>query len=95
MLLKIYYVRTEYSRLSKHGIQHTYFRNCKTALLLCDNCNTKFERLVSQMDHRRLTPDHTHVCPMCNPKKFAQHKGVEARRFWNTTVDADKDIDEL
>ena len=47
------------------------------------------------MDHRRLSPEYTHVCPNCNPKQYAQSKGVERRRFWNTTVDLDIDIDKI
>ena len=30
-----------------------------------------------------------HVCPSCNPKQFAQAKGVERRRLWNIPVDSD------
>jgi hypothetical protein len=95
MLLEIYQCRIEYTRLSKKGTPHTYFRNRKVALLCCDCCKTKFERPVKEMDHRRLTSNNTHVCANCNPKQFAQNKGVESRRFWNTTVDLDKDIDSI
>ena len=95
MLLGIYQIRKEYSRLSKNGKAHTYFRKCSMALLLCDCCEQKFERPVKQMDHRRLTTEYTHVCPNCNPKKFAQSKGVESRKFWGTTVDLDKGFDSL
>ena len=95
MLIEIRHVRIEYSRLSKQGKQHFYFRNRKVALLLCDCCNSQFERPVKQMDPRRLTDEHTHVCPMCNTKKFAQSRGVEARKFWNTTVDQDIGLGDL
>lgn len=47
------------------------------------------------MDHRRLTPDHIHVCANCNPKQFAQKKAVEGRRFWNITADLDIDLDQI
>ena len=95
MLLEIYQVRIEYSRLSKAGKSHAYFRNRKVALLQCDCCGVRFERPVKQMDHRRLTHEHTHVCPRCNPKQFAQNKSAESRRFWNTTVDQDIDLGDL
>jgi hypothetical protein len=95
MLLEIYQVCVEYSRLSKQGKKHTYTRNHKMARLVCDSCARPFERRISQIDPRRLTVNHTHVCSNCNPKQFAQRKGVESRRFWNTTVDLDKDIDSL
>lgn len=65
------------------------------ALLLCDSCGKKFERRVRDMDHRRLTQNHTHVCPECPGKKIAQKKAAESRKFWNTRVDKDVDIDSL
>ena len=95
MLLEIYQVRIEYSRNSKKGKSHAYFRKCSMARLLCDSCGAIFERPVKQMDHRRLTQSHNHVCPNCDAKRFAQNKSVESRRFWNTTVDKDVGIDEL
>jgi hypothetical protein len=47
------------------------------------------------MDPRRLTNEHVHVCPSCPSKRFAQTKGIESRRFWNTTVDLDQGLDSL
>ena len=47
------------------------------------------------MDPRRLTVEHSHVCAECNQKQYAQSKGVENKRFWNTTVDLDRDIDSI
>jgi hypothetical protein len=47
------------------------------------------------MDYRRLDAGYTHVCPNCKPKQFAQNKGVESRRFWNTTADLDIGIDKI
>lgn len=95
MLVKVYQVKVEYIRNSKHGQPHKYFRTRNVAVLKCDSCSQEFERRVSSMDHRRLTTEYSHVCPGCNPKKFAQSKGVEGRRFWNTTVDLDVDIDTI
>ena len=95
MLVQIYQVQTEHSRISKNGKTHSYFRNQKIAVLLCDCCKTKFERPVREMDHRRLSTEYTHVCPKCNQKSFAQSKGADSRRFWNTTVDLDIDLDKI
>lgn len=95
MLLEIKQVRIEYARHSKNGKEHTYFRNRSVAILKCDCCGTTFERAVKEMDHRRLSAEYTHVCPNCNPKKYAQGKGVESRRFWNTTVDLDIGLDKI
>mgnify|MGYP006286098411 CR=1 FL=1 len=95
MLVKIYQVRTEHTRLSKNNNPHTYFRIRKIVVLKCDNCGAEFERAVRDMDPRRINSESSHVCPKCNPKQFAQRKGVEGRRFWNTTVDLDIDIDKI
>lgn len=95
MLLEIRQVQTKYSRLSKSGVEHCYVRKHKIAVLLCDSCKTQFTRRVRDMDPRRLTAEHSHVCPACNPKQYAQSKGVESKRFWNTTVDLDRDIDSI
>ena len=95
MLLEIYPIRTEYFRTSSRGISYKYYRTHKVALLQCDFCKEKFERRINQIDPRRLTKEHTHICSKCPTKKFAQAKSAESRRFWNTTVDLDKDIDSI
>ena len=95
MLLEIQQVQTEYSRASKSGVEHCYVRTHKIALLQCDSCKVQFTRRVRDMDPRRLTAEHVHVCAACNPKQYAQRKGVESKRFWNTTVDLDQDIDAI
>ena len=92
MLVRVQLVQKEYTRLSKKGIAHKYVRTSQVALLLCDSCGSQFERPVKNMDPRRLSKDCCHVCPNCNQKKFAQKKGVEQRKFWNTTVDLDIDL---
>jgi hypothetical protein len=95
MLIKVYQIQVEYTRTSKNKKEHMYYRNQNVALLQCDACSKKFERRVSQMDPRRLNTKYVHVCSECNPKQFAQSKGVENRKFWNTTVDLDLDIDKI
>ena len=47
------------------------------------------------MDKRRLNNDYFHVCSNCDTKRFAQSKGVERRRIWNMSVDADLDISKI
>lgn len=95
MLIEIRQLQTKYTRLSKAGTLHDYIRTHKVAVLQCDSCKAHFERRVRDIDPRRLTEYHTHVCTDCNPKHYAQSKGVESRRFWNTTVDLDQDIDSI
>jgi hypothetical protein len=95
VLIKIFQVQVEFSRASKKGTAHSYHRTRTVALLKCDCCGTEFERRASEMDHRRLTTNHIHVCARCDTKKFAQSKAVESRNFWNTTVDLDIDVDSI
>ena len=95
MLIAIRQILKEYQRPSKQGLIHKYVRKHEVALLQCDSCSRQFERRVRDMDRRRLTTDHLHVCDYCNQKKYAQKKGTESRRFWSTTVDLDKDIDSI
>ena len=95
MLIEIRKVQKEYSRTSKKGHRHKFVRTHDVALLKCDCCSRVFERRARSMDHRRLNDQHTHVCASCEPKKYAQKKSAESRRFWNTTVDLDRDIDSI
>jgi hypothetical protein len=95
MLIKLFQIQIEFLRPSKKGKAHSYYRNRTMALLKCDCCGKEIERRTSEMDHRRLTADHNHVCFGCDPKKFAQGKAVESRNFWNTTVDLDIDVDSI
>jgi ribosomal protein L37AE/L43A len=95
MLIEIRQMQQEYQRPSKQGTLHTYVRTHKVAILQCDSCRAKFTRRVRDMDPRRLTLDHSHVCSDCDQKNYAQRKGVENKRFWNTTVDLDQDIDSI
>ena len=95
MLLEILSIRTEYSRNSKGGNTHKYYRTRKEARLRCDSCGQEFIRPVSKIDPKRLSNEYAHVCSSCDGKRFAQTKGVERRRFWNITVDSDLDITDL
>lgn len=92
MLVKIYKVQKEYTRTSKNGNVHKHTRSSQVAVLRCDSCGVEFERPVKNIDPRRLNKDCLHVCPNCNPKQFAQKKGAERRKFWNTRVGLDIDL---
>ena len=82
----------EYQRTSKHGLTHRYTRTTTVLIFTCDGCGVMFERSRGQIDPRRLNNDYYHVCADCNPKQFAQSKGVERRRMWNTPVNSDLKI---
>ena len=88
-------VTTEYTRTSKLKKSHAYTRTKTVAVIECDSCQSLFERDIGTMDRRRLADGYYHVCSNCNPKKFAQNKGVEHRRFWNMPVDSDIDITKI
>ena len=45
-----------------------------------------------KVDPKRLTDDYTHVCPKCDPKRFAQKQGVKQRKKLNLRIDSMIDI---
>jgi len=92
MLIEIKKVTTTHTRNSKLKNAHPYSRVKTVAVLQCDSCESLFERDQGQMNHRRVSKEHFHVCTNCNPKQFAQKKGVERRQLWNTSVDSDLKI---
>ena len=47
------------------------------------------------MDPKRLTNSVYHVCGNCDAKRFAQSKGVEARKVWDMPVSSLKPIGQL
>lgn len=95
MFIEIVQVQNEYSRTSKGGKSHKYYRTRKEARLRCDSCGQEFRRPIGNMDPKRLSNEYAHVCSKCDSKRFAQTKGVERRLFWNITVDSDLDITDL
>lgn len=92
MIIETVKISTEYNRTSKLGVSHKYLRHKTIVIIQCDSCESTFERDLGKMDRRRLDNNYFHVCPNCNPKQFAQRKGVERRSLWNTSVDTDIDI---
>ena len=95
MILETKKIPVEHTRVSKLGIKHAYSRLRTVVVIRCDNCGVRFERALGKMDHRRLSNSYFHVCPHCDPKRFAQRKGAERRTLWNSTVDRDIDISRL
>jgi hypothetical protein len=95
MFLETKKISIQYTRKSSLGVEHTYSRTRTLAVLKCDSCLSIFERELGKMDHRRANEEYQHVCSNCNPKKFAQARGVENRRLWNLPVDSDLKINKL
>lgn len=94
------YIGTEfrenhYVRSSKRGKVHTYSRKKTVLVMQCDCCGEVFHREKGAMDPNRVTNAVYHVCGCCDAKKFAQSKGVEARRVWDMPVSSLKTIDQL
>jgi hypothetical protein len=41
------------------------------------------------MDAKRLSNNYFHVCSECDPKRFAQRKGVEQKKIWDMPASTD------
>ena len=83
MFLKKETQQSQYVRISKLGIEHTYTRRKTVAVFRCDNCDSEFARDLKNIDYRRLSNNYFHVCSNCDAKKFAQRKGVERKQIWD------------
>ena len=75
--------KTAYTRSSKLGIDHTYYRYKTIAYFRCDNCDNDFSRDLKHVDRKRLSNNYFHVCENCDAKRFAQRKGVEQKKIWD------------
>jgi hypothetical protein len=95
MYLGSEFVTTLYTRKSKTGKEHTYTRKKTVIAFRCDNCHTEFNRDKGQVDPNRLNNNFYHVCSNCDAKKFAQQKGVEARKVWDMPVSSLKNLGSL
>lgn len=95
MILKEYTIDKQYTRKSKHGVKHVYFRKQSIVVLRCDNCSRIFERQRGKMDPKRINNNYFHVCNVCNSKTFAQKKGVERKQIWNLSASSDLDISKI
>lgn len=83
MFLKTETERSEYTRTSKLGIEHTYYRNKTLAVFRCDNCDQQFKRDLKHVDRKRLSNNYFHCCSDCDAKRFAQRKGIERKKIWD------------
>jgi hypothetical protein len=95
MFIKQDYVSTEYQRMSKLGIIHTYFRKKEIITFKCDSCGEIFTRERGNMAAKRISNNFYHVCNNCDVKRFAQQKGVENKHVWDLPVSSLKTIDQL
>ena len=86
---------TLHTRTSKCGVSHEYQRKKTVVVLQCDNCGTVFKRDRGSMDPTRISNSFYHVCGNCDAKRFAQEKGVEARRVWDMPASSLKTLDQL
>ena len=80
---------SEYTRRSKLGKEHKYVREKTIVKLRCDNCDTVFTRDLKKINRVRLSNEYFHVCSNCDPKRFAQRKGVEQKKIWDMPAGAD------
>ena len=89
------FVNTPHYRKSKYGTTHAYMRKKTVLIFRCDCCQGVFKRDKGNMDPKRLTNNVYHCCGDCDVKKFAQSKGVEARKVCDMPVSSLKTIDQL
>jgi len=95
MYLGEFTIKTEHTRLSKCGKNHSYYRNKRVVKLRCDNCGLEFERARGSMDPKRLNNNYFHVCSDCDAKSFAQKKGIERKHIWDMPASSNLDISKL
>ena len=95
MIISTEYITTEYTRTSKLGQVHSYYRKKTIILLRCDSCSMTFSRDKGSMSPLRVSNQVYHVCSNCDVKAFAQSKGVEKRNIWNMPVSSLKNLSEL
>lgn len=87
--------KTSHKRISKKGIEHVYYRIKKVNKFICDCCGKEFCRNHADMDPKRISNSYFHVCNSCDPKRFAQKKGVEKRKIWDMPASSDMPIGRL
>jgi hypothetical protein len=64
-------------------VAHSFYRKKTVAIFRCDNCDKEFSRDLKHMDRKRLSNNYFHCCANCDPKRFAQRKGVEQKKIWD------------
>lgn len=83
MFLTTEHRRTVFTRTSKLGNTHEFYRDKTVAIFRCDNCDSIFERDIRNVDRKRLSNNFFHCCSNCDAKRFAQRKGVEQKKIWD------------
>ena len=89
------FIKTAHYRKSKKGVIHAYLRKKTMVIFRCDACQEVFSRERGKMNPKRLNNNFYHVCSNCDAKKFAQSKGVEARKVWDMPVSSLKTLGQL
>jgi hypothetical protein len=95
MFISIEEQTLSYTRISKLGHPHDYSRSRRYAVFRCDSCGEIFQRLKGSVDSKRLSNNYFHCCNGCDPKRFAQKKGVERRHIWDMPASSMADISRL
>ena len=95
MFVKQEYTKQLFTRTSKSGNEHSYYRKKTLLIFRCDNCFTEFTRDKGSMNPKRVNNNFYHVCSICDAKRFAQEKGVERRRIWDMPVSSLKTLGQL
>ncbi len=75
--------RHVFTRISKLGKQHEYYRDKTLAVFRCDNCDEIFKRELKKISSKRLSDNYFHCCSNCDAKRFAQRKGIERKKIWD------------
>lgn len=84
-----------YTRPSKLGTVHTYYREKTVVVFRCDSCKEVFSRDRAKMSPKRLSNNYFHCCANCDSKRFAQRKGAERRTIWDKPASSLDDISQL
>ena len=92
-ILKHYMYTKNYTRKTKKKFKH--FFNKKQSDKIFMDCKEEFKRDKGKVDPKRLDNAYYHVCPSCDPKRFAQKKGVERRKTLDSTIDTLVTLDTL
>ena len=95
MFLKEFTKQTRHVRKSKLGKEHSYTRECTYCVFRCDSCANEFIRERGKMDPKRLNNNYFHVCENCDAKRFAQKRGVTAKKVWNMNASSNIPIGRL
>jgi hypothetical protein len=89
MFLELKRKKTAYTRKSKAGLEHEYYRWCSVAVFRCDNCDQLFEKTLKQIHSQRLSNNYFHVCSNCDAKRFGQKRAVEKKKIWDMPASLD------